>query len=216
MAQQTVDLTNCDREPIHIPGSIQPHGVLMALDGNMSVVLRHSVNASEMMGLAGDINGRTLDSLIGGQATHDLRNALASAGNSSRPALLPSLALPAGLFDVAVHRFKGNVIVEFERSSPEADQPLQLARTMISRISRINDITTLVQQAARQIRASLGYDRVMIYQFERDGAGKVLSEAKRADLESFLGQYFPATDIPQQARALYLKNTIRILSLIHI
>ncbi|MDB5772728.1 MAG: signal transduction histidine kinase, partial [Burkholderia sp.] len=45
-----------------------------------------------------------------------------------------------------------------------------------------------------------------------DGAGKVISEAKRADLESFLGQYFPASDIPQQARALYLKNTIRVIS----
>src|ERR1041384_5226886 len=52
----------------------------------------------------------------------------------------------------------------------------------------------------------------MVYQFEADGSGKVVSEAKRPDLESFLGQYFPATDIPQQARALYLKNTIRIIS----
>ena len=209
---QSVDLTNCDREPIHIPGSIQPHGVLIALDGAMITVLRHSVNAAEVMGWVGDINGRTLEALLGPQVTHDLRNGLANAGNGTRAALLPDMALGDRRFDVAVHRFKGSVIVEFEPSSPSAEPPLQLARAMISRISRINSIDTLVQQAARQIRASLGYDRVMIYQFERDGAGKVVSEAKRADLESFLGQYFPASDIPQQARALYLKNTIRIIS----
>ncbi|MGN6725364.1 MAG: hypothetical protein ACTHLZ_05570, partial [Tepidisphaeraceae bacterium] len=28
----TIDLTNCDREPIHIPGSIQPHGALLVLN----------------------------------------------------------------------------------------------------------------------------------------------------------------------------------------
>ncbi len=209
---QSVDLTNCDREPIHIPGSIQPHGVLIALDGSMVTVLRHSVNAAEIMGWAGEINGRTIEGLVGGQVTHDLRNALANAGNGTRAALIPDMAVAGKRFDVAVHRFKGNVIVEFELTSPNAEPPLQLARAMISRISRINNIDTLVQQAARQIRASLGYDRVMIYQFERDGAGKVVSESKRADLESFLGQYFPASDIPQQARALYLKNTIRIIS----
>jgi len=209
---QSVDLTNCDREPIHIPGSIQPHGVLIALDGSMVTVLRHSINAGEIMGWTGEINGRTLEALVGPQVTHDLRNALANAGNGTRAALMPEMFIAGRRFDVAVHRFKANVIVEFEPSSDNVEPPLQLARAMISRISRINNIDTLVQQAARQIRASLGYDRVMIYQFERDGAGKVVSEAKRADLESFLGQYFPASDIPQQARALYLKNTIRIIS----
>ena len=209
---QSVDLTNCDREPIHIPGSIQPHGVLIALDGSMVTVLRHSVNAAEVMGWAGELNGRTIEALVGPQVTHDLRNALANAGNGTRAALILDMAIGDKRFDVAVHRFKANVIVEFEPISDDAEPPLQLARAMISRISRINSIETLVQQAARQIRASLGYDRVMIYQFERDGAGKVITEAKRADLESFLGQYFPASDIPQQARALYLRNTIRIIS----
>ena len=28
-----IDLTNCEREPIHIPGTIQPHGVLLAAVG---------------------------------------------------------------------------------------------------------------------------------------------------------------------------------------
>ncbi|MEQ1492991.1 MAG: GAF domain-containing protein, partial [Terricaulis sp.] len=62
------------------------------------------------------------------------------------------------------------------------------------------------------IRGVLGYDRVMIYQFAQDGSGKVICEAKRSDLEGFHGQYFPATDIPQQARRLYVQNRIRVIS----
>ncbi|WP_417309529.1 HWE histidine kinase domain-containing protein [Devosia sp.] len=210
---QTVDLTNCDREPIHIPGSIQPHGALLAFDASFEQALRHSENANELLGIEGEINGASAQTLLGRDLVHDLRNALAgSGGEASRPALLFSQKLPSGrLFDIAVHLHKGSVIVEFEPADSN-DRPLQLARSLIGRISRIHSLEPLLKHTARLIRGALGYDRVMVYQFEADGAGKVVSEVKRHDLESFYGQYFPATDIPQQARALYLRNTIRIIS----
>lgn len=212
-AQQTVDLSNCDREPIHIPGSIQPHGALLAFDASFAVALRHSRNAPELLGLTGEINGQAAEALLGADLVHSLRNSLGTAGGSSRPALLFDRAVPAGgRFDISVHRHLSSVIVEFEPAHAGRDQPLQVSRAMIDRISRLDSVDQLVQTAARLVRGVLGYDRVMIYRFEADGAGKVLAEVKRADLESFLGQYFPASDIPQQARALYLKNTIRIIS----
>ncbi|TCM54394.1 light-regulated signal transduction histidine kinase (bacteriophytochrome) [Rhizobium sp. PP-F2F-G48] len=206
---ETVDLTNCEREPIHIPGSIQPHGCLLACDARAGMVLRHSANAPDLLGLGGEINGQVLEALIGYEATHTLRNAVAALRDGGRPALLSGLELANGRYDVAIHLNKATVIIEFE---PATDgQPLQLARTLIGRITDIDDVDQLLRQSARLIRGMLGYDRVMIYAFEQDGAGKVVTEAKRGDLESFLGQYFPASDIPQQARALYLQNTIRII-----
>ena len=204
-----VDLTNCDREPIHLPGSIQPHGCLIACDARAATVLRHSANAGTMLGVSADLNGLPLETLVGSEATHTLRNALSTLAEGGRPALLPGLHVTAGIFDVSVHIFRSTVIIEFEPAS--AGQPLQLARSLIGRISDIGDIDGLVRQSARLIRGMLEYDRVMIYRFEQDGSGKVAAEAKRGDLESFLGQYFPASDIPQQARILYLKNTIRII-----
>ncbi|MBD8065378.1 GAF domain-containing protein [Devosia sp. PTR5] len=211
---QPVDLTNCDREPIHIPGSIQPHGALLATDVTVTTVLRHSANAPDMLGLPADPNGMTLEAVLGGELTHTLRNALATAGDAGRPALMIGQKLANGATaDIAIHRYLSDVIIEFEiHAGDHPDQPLQLARTMIGRVSSINEILPLARQTARLVRGLLGYDRVMIYQFEADGSGKVISEAKRPDLESFLGQYFPATDIPRQARALYLKNTIRVIS----
>lgn len=210
---QRVDLNNCDREPIHIPGSIQPHGCLLACDQSFRSVIRHSANAAAVLGFGNEINGRMIDDLLGEEIVHAIRNALARSNDPTRPALSFSLGLPSGqLFDIAVHNFKATIIVELEPAKPDIAQPLELARTMIGRINSIDQIDRLVRDTARLVQAMLNYDRVMIYQFEADGAGRVVSESKRGDLESFFGQYFPASDIPQQARALYLRNTIRIIS----
>jgi len=212
MSVEPVDLTNCDREPIHIPGSIQPHGCMIVCDVNASEVLRHSANAPAMLGLASDINGQRLEALLG-EVVHTLRNALAASQDPARASLIFGLVLPAGgVFDVAIHRFKSTAIIEFEPTQAKAEQPLELARSMVGRIRDIHDVDRLLQHTARLVRGVLGYDRVMIYRFAHDGAGQVVSEAKRSDLESFQGQWFPATDIPQQARTLYLRNTIRIIS----
>lgn len=213
VSQQRVDLTNCDREPIHLPGSIQPHGCLLACDAAARTVLRHSANAAAMLGLAEEPGARPLDDAIGAEAVHAIRNALSRTNDAGRPALMFARPLQSGrLYDIAVHRYKSAVILEFEPAKPDIAQPLELARTMIGRITATDSAARLVRDTARLIRAMLGYDRVMVYQFAHDGAGTVVSESKRADLESFLGQYFPATDIPKQARELYLRNTIRIIS----
>jgi light-regulated signal transduction histidine kinase (bacteriophytochrome) len=210
--QQTVDLTNCDREPIHIPGSIQPHGAMLVYDAALSTTLRHSQNVHDMLGIAGEINGTPAETHLGAELVHTLRNAVSGVGEGARPALLLNEKLGERHFDIAIHRYRSNTIVEFEPAGMSHEAPLHLARSMIGRIAQLDTVEKLVQQSARLIRGTLGYDRVMVYRFERDGAGKVISETKRGDLESFLGQYFPASDIPQQARALYLKNTIRIIS----
>jgi light-regulated signal transduction histidine kinase (bacteriophytochrome)/CheY-like chemotaxis protein len=211
-----VDLTNCDREPIHIPGSIQPYGCLLACDGSVAMVRRHSVNAGPMLGLgSADINGRRLDDLIGERPAHDIRNAIAKWGTQQRPGLLIDFKVEHAptSFNVAVHRHQGINIIEFEPADPaDATPPLELSRLLIGRIGQCNDLDVLFDNASRLLRGALGYDRVMVYQFAHDGSGRVISEARRGDLESFLGQHFPASDIPQQARVLYVQNTVRIVS----
>lgn len=208
-----VDLTNCDREPIHIPGTIQAHGALIACDSAVSRVTRYSVNAHDMLGFdpALALRGASVEDLFGGEVTHTLRNTLANAALARRPALKFGLALNGLDFDISVHRSGREVIVEFERSGPSRAEPLNIVRTVIGRAMKSHTLEALTTDTARLVRAVLGYDRVMVYRFEPDGSGQVINEAKGAHLESFLGQYFPASDIPQQARALYLRNTIRII-----
>ncbi len=211
-SESRVNLTNCDRETIQIPGSIQPHGCLLACDASVSRVLRHSANAPEMLGATGDLNGQPLEVLLGNDALHAIRNSLARTQAASRSALTFALRLPSGRsFDVAAHVFKGMAIIEFDPSGAGNAEPIELARTVIAQIKEINQAGKLFHDASRLVRAMLGYDRVMIYQLGADGAGKVIAETRRSDLESFKGQYFPASDIPQQARALYLRNPIRVI-----
>ena len=172
---EPVDLTNCDREPIHIPGSIQPHGCLIACDEEATVIVRASANAQAALGGEGPLVGAALDTVAGAQAAHAIRNALATATAAGRPALLFGLVLAGGRFDVAVHRYLGNVIVEFEPAAIDGMQPLELSRLLIGRLGDIDDVGRLCDEAARLARGLLGYDRVMVYRFEEDGAGKVVS-----------------------------------------
>lgn len=214
MAAADVDLTNCDREPIHTPGSIQPHGCLLACARDGSLVLRYSDNAIEMLGLTANPIGTSLTDCFGAKFAHDVLNAAAKSAEPRRPGLLRSVRLTRdALFDVAVHTFKGTLIVEFEPASDRSiEDPLEIVRALIARSQSFTDISSLCRRIPRYLQALLGYDRVMIYQFAPDGSGKVIGEAKQSDLESFLGQHFPAADIPTQARILYLHNTIRIIA----
>ncbi|WP_060481016.1 HWE histidine kinase domain-containing protein [Pseudomonas sp. NBRC 111119] len=207
-----VNLSNCDHEPIQIPGSIQPHGCLLTCDASATTLLRHSLNAPQLLGVEGDINGQKLDVVLGAELAHTLRNALARLREGSRPALRFAEVLPNGVaVDVTAHLYKGNALLEFELAGQSGAEPVELARTLIAELREIDKTNRLFRDAARFVRAVLGYDRVMIYQLDSDGAGKVIAEAKRSILESFLGQYFPASDIPPQARSLYLRNLIRVI-----
>ncbi len=115
------------------------------------------------------------DEAFGNEIAHTLRNALATSDDPARPALRFGVMLPSGPFDIAVHRMEDGAIIEFEPSLGQSDQPLETARLLISRIRSIDGIDALVEKSARLVFAMLGYDRVMIYRFEHDGAGKVVS-----------------------------------------
>lgn len=213
LAGKPIDLTNCDREPIHIPGSIQPHGCLLACDRSLRQVDYYSANAPAMLGLDAAPAGRALAAVIGSEAGHALGNALAVAvsGPVPQPATLFGLEINGRALDVTAHRYDDRIVIEFEPAVGTLGPVLGMARTVIGRLRGAETPERLIAQAAMLFQAQLGYDRVMVYELGPDGAGKVVAEAKRDHHESFRGQYFPASDIPHQARALYLRNPIRVI-----
>lgn len=213
MPNKDVDLTTCDREPIHTPGTIQAHGCLLACSVSDHRVLRRSENAESMLGLPSDPLGHQLGDLLEASLVHDLLNALTKSQEPRRPGLLQSASIGERLFDISMHNFSGHTIVEFEPTSGAAREgPLEITRTLIARTQLLTDAKSVNERVPRYLQALLGYDRVMLYQFAADGSGKVIGDAKRPELESFLGQHFPAADIPKQARELYLRNTIRVIA----
>ena len=85
------------------------------------------------------------------------------------------------------------------------------ARKTAAQFDRAHAHTELLQSAAREARRLTGFDRVMIYRFLRDGSGSVAAEDKAEALPPFLNHRYPASDIPKQARELYLRNPIRVI-----
>ncbi|MGR9226504.1 HWE histidine kinase domain-containing protein [Rhizobium leguminosarum] len=212
---EPVDLTNCDREPIHQLGSVQPFGFLLAVSSDW-IVIRASANLAEFLGVTeANALGRPVISLISPEALHAIRNKLTTLRGSDVVERIFGIALTPdqNRFDLAVHLNEGQVIIEGERCQEDRHDAASLSmRSMMSRLDHTETLEAFFREGARQARALTGYDRVMVYRFDESGSGEVVAEAARAGIGSFLGLHYPASDIPIQARALYLRNLFRIIA----
>ena len=219
------DLTNCERELIHLAGSIQPHGVLLVLREPDLVMIQASVNAEPMLGIPAERLLNRPVSLLGGNIAPQIRS-LVRAGELEAPTPLrcrTGYGETPRAFEGIAHRHPGGgIIVELEPvGSPGAaagtfelrDGRLErrLAVAM-QRFSAATSISSLAEAVVQSIRELTGYDRVMVYKFDPDGHGEIIAEAKdRGIAESFLGLHYPASDIPHRARELYVRNRVRVL-----
>jgi light-regulated signal transduction histidine kinase (bacteriophytochrome) len=208
-----VDLTSCDREPIHLLGAIQSFGFLLSVNADW-IVTRASKNTHSHIGLdPGPLVGQPAERCIGKDVLHDIRGRLQLAGAPGVVERLFGQRLTPGgtVFDVAVHQSGSETVIEFEPSEPQEIAALPTLRTVFNRLERHVNQRELCRDAARQVRALTGFDRVMVYRFDEDGSGEVVAESARNGLPSFLGLRYPAADIPAQARTLYERNTLRII-----
>ena len=201
---------DCASEPIHIPGSIQPHGLLLTLSEPTLRVLQASANVSTELGLdAAPLSGQALGSLIGADALAQVRLALADLESDEDE--LHQVTLNGELFDALLHRHQGLLFLELERAvMPRHTAALRVARTL-RRLQSATSLDGLYQICVTEIRALTGYARVTLYRFEQEGHGKVIGESLSDGMQPYLGLCFPASDIPPQARELYRLNWIRVI-----
>ena len=216
LARSEIDLTNCDREPIHTPGRIQHFGALLAVTADW-IVTRASANAADFLGLeTGQPVGRPLSELLPSHTIHEMRTGLQMLSHRDAVARLFGVACAKegdALYDIAVHRSEAAIVMEFERHDPQHSQDYATyIRPLIERIAETEDLQRVFETAVRQVRAMTGMDRVMLYRFSPDETGEVIAESVGAGREPFLGLRYPASDIPKQARALYLRNLLRIIA----
>ncbi|ROS31726.1 SpoIIE family protein phosphatase [Cellulomonas sp. PhB150] len=221
---EPVDLDNCAREPIHIPGSIQRWGVLLAVTEPDLVVRHASANVDALLGRdVEDTVGATLDDVLGKVASDQLRHHLRTWGDlRARNPVVVTAQTPAGPveMDAVLHRITSGpatlLVVELEAAlGPRPfsfPNTYQAVRGAIEQLNHALTLDELYDVTAREVRALTGFDRVMIYRFDAEYNGEVVAEAKRDDLNSFFGLHYPSTDIPPQARALYEKNWVRLIA----
>lgn len=212
---EAVDLTNCDREPIHLLGGVQGYGCLIATSSDFMV--KHvSQNVQDILHFSAEdaIGGRLID-LLPERTVHDLRTKLQILNvETSSSRLFGYDVLGDGrLFDVSVHTLDQTYVFEFEpKIDTENRDEMSLVQPLVARVRRAKDIKAACDQAAMAVQVMSGFDRVMVYQFDEDGTGEVIAEKRKSSMEPFLGLRYPASDIPKQARALYLRSTLRLIS----
>jgi light-regulated signal transduction histidine kinase (bacteriophytochrome) len=213
-APQRVGLHNCSDEPIHIPGFIQPHGALLFLS-DAGLVEGWSANIATVTG-AEPALGHPFAALGLPEAVTELiQECLATIEDGEAPAAVAALSIGGREYDCIVHGHMQRVLVEFEARDVSIEEVAQFAikaHSSIDRLRRQRSIDGLLEAAVRQIRDFTGFDRVMAYAFRSDDSGDVVAEARRDDLVPYLGQRYPAGDIPPQARRLYVLNTLRMIA----
>jgi light-regulated signal transduction histidine kinase (bacteriophytochrome) len=211
---QPLDLSNCDREPINIPGSIQPHGILLVIDPNSEVVLQAAGDTTGTLASQHPPLGRPVHDLLGvglGGMIHS-----AGVGLGSKPLYLGAISgsTPSASVDVLAHMRDDVAVLELESgpaNRPSVPRLLAEIGTAIAAIETAPDLLGICQAAAREVRRLTGFDRVMVYRFLEDGSGSVVAEHHVDALPPFLNHRYPASDIPRQARELYVHNPIRLI-----
>ncbi len=211
----TADLTNCDREEIHIPGSIQPHGALLVLEPESLRVVQAGGALKALLGtspselLGNGLNGWLTESEIG-----NVRSAAEATAGLQRPKHLFTRTSHSGnqSIDAVIHASGGFLILELEpQIEPAPDDLLALVQSMTRPVQEAGTISDVYRSIVDSISSASGFDRVMLYRFLNDGSGLVEAEACGAGDEAYLGLRYPASDIPQQARALYIRNWTRLI-----
>ena len=212
-----LNLNNCDREPIHIPNLIQPHGVLLAVSADEYRIVQVSLNTSEMLGRpTEELLDKPLVELLGQEQVITIQNCLAGEFDSINPLPITIENSERTLsFDGIVHRNGEVVILELESSQPKTAVNFlnfyKLVKSPLNRLQKTTTLKELCHAIATEVKQITGFDRVMVYRFDNQGAGSVIAEAANENLEPFLGLHYPATDIPKQAKYLYTLNQIRLI-----
>src|SRR5919202_2549488 len=200
-------LQGCADEPIAVPGAIQPHGALLAVTEPDLAVVVASANAADVLGV-------TPASLADVLAPADLDRLSAGLTGDLAEVNPLRLRIAGAEVDLVVHRADGLLVTEWEplAGAEQADAVWHARLALVlQRLGASGTLDELTASLARDVRALTGFDRVMVYRFDPEWNGEVVSEDRSADLEPFLGLRYPASDIPAQARALYATNWLRLI-----
>jgi chemotaxis family two-component system sensor kinase Cph1 len=203
-------LDECVREPIRTPGSIQPHGALLAVAPDTLEIVFASDNCATVLGTdASFLLGRPLSTLTGeawAQTHLDATDETSTDGNPRE------FEIGAKRFDAIIHHDGPFSIVEFEPVDTDyGDNNAIAVYGAMHRLARLRTQDGLWKATARELCHLTKFERVTIYSFHPDGHGEIVAEELEDDMEPYLGLHFPASDIPEQARQLYLTKLSRLI-----
>ncbi len=214
------ELNSCDKEPIHTLSAIQQNAILIVVSYDDLKVLQVSDNCASITNISAkemlqkDLQDfftpqfiQSLHSTIDNLLLHKLNFGTLYENNNSQKIFC------------TLHCEEHFIILEISHDNLIYDANYLNTADIISKALEYcqtdKTLEILLQSIAKSVKDISGFDRVMIYKFDKDYNGIVLTQENDILEENYLGHHFPACDIPAQARALYLKNTFRIIEDVH-
>jgi chemotaxis family two-component system sensor kinase Cph1 len=213
MPNKNFDSDFCGSLPLHHVNMIQPHGYLLVLNKDTLNIIQVSENISDLFQAeaASTIN-TPIEKYIPSAQLDDLRNKVNTGIKNKIPITLtindkPVLAL--------VHAHASYLLIEIEAANKGADRTFINVFEEVKYVMAAIELATSVKQACEiaihELKRISGFDGIMMYRFDENWNGTVIAEEKSNGLEEYLGVTFPASDVPKQARQLYLKNPYRLI-----
>jgi light-regulated signal transduction histidine kinase (bacteriophytochrome) len=209
------DAEFCGKVPLHQTNLIQPHGVLLVIKKDDLTIVQGSENADAVFGKSiTDIVDTSLDSLLSSDDIASLHSRFRDGATGKLPF---SFSVGNMRFLSLAEQYEHYYLLEIEKeplkngnetSFVTVFQDVKLAMTTIEACTSTEETCVV---AAREFKRLSGFDKVMIYRFDKEWNGNVLAEEAEPGMESYLGLKFPASDIPKPARDLYKKAPYRFI-----
>ncbi len=213
ITSDNVNLTNCAKEQIHIPSSIQSYGALIIVDRKSLQVVQASINVQDIIGYKySDLLNSHLNKILSNSNIQSIHNCLDKDFYSINPL---KIDINNQTLNLIIHENNNFIYLEFEPIDEQYNHDLftfyKMTKQVIEDMQHSTNFQELSEVIVKNIRELTKFDRVMVYRFDEDGSGHVIAEAKKEEINSFYGLRYPATDIPQPARKLYILNYIRLI-----
>ncbi|PTT01800.1 phytochrome [Pedobacter sp. HMWF019] len=207
----------CGSLPLNHINSIQSYGYLVVLESVDLQVIQVSENIDEITGtVVQDFVNTPISRYLEEESVSGLKRVLNSGVRNRIPLNISFKPAFTGLVAHALVHIKPEyLILEFEPIDPNAERGFtdvfQDIKYIMSAIDEAESVQEVAEIAIHEMRRISAFDGVLMYRFDKDWNGTVIAEEKNDHLEPYIGQTFPASDIPKQARQLYLKNPYRLI-----
>jgi PAS domain S-box-containing protein len=203
----------CETEPIHLPGSVMPHGALLVLSTAGDVLAASESCGGVLSTPPQDLVGSTFVQRFGEPAAAQLREAITAASDRAPASCRFVMGTPAGQsVECRAHLCGALVLLDIEPWEPAKDRAASMIHAAVLGITALRAVSDPVEIARRLAviaREMTGFDRVLVYRFDDEWNGEMIAEARADFAPSYLGLNFPASDIPAQARELYRTVEVR-------
>ncbi|MNK92693.1 Phytochrome-like protein cph1 [compost metagenome] len=215
--RKNFDSEFCGNLPLHHVNLIQDYGYLLVIDPDGLNLIQASENVVEITGKpVQELIGKNIAEYIDDKDLHKIKDSLASGIRQKIPFDITIKGDKSAVqFHALMHIKEGYTLIELEKAGKSGQasftQVFQEVKKIMAAIDQAGTVQEVCEIAVHELRKISGFDGVLMYRFDKDWNGTVVAEEKDDRLEPYIGQTFPASDVPKQARQLYLKNPYRLI-----